>query len=204
MPTGPGGLDANGVWQYGEDDTEALASDLLNLGMGSVSTVVGGLGAPIILQVLSVNKTDTFTASVTAGASVAITGLSITHAMASASNRLIISAFCGGLASTSGLGETGIAVHDGTDLILIGDASSSKPRVTAGGLTTGTGSTFLTTFPSFTFVHSPGTTASQTYTLRAINTDSTTETIFVNRTEDDGATRNPRAASSLVIQEVAA
>ncbi len=38
MPTGPGGLDSNGIWQYGEDDTEALASDLLNLGMASIST----------------------------------------------------------------------------------------------------------------------------------------------------------------------
>lgn len=41
MPTGPGGLDAEGVWQYGEDDTEALASDLLALGFGSVSTQFG-------------------------------------------------------------------------------------------------------------------------------------------------------------------
>jgi hypothetical protein len=37
MPLGPGGLDANGIWLYGEDDSEALASDLLNLGMESVS-----------------------------------------------------------------------------------------------------------------------------------------------------------------------
>jgi len=38
MPSGPGGLDAEGVWQYGEADTETLASDLLNLGQASVST----------------------------------------------------------------------------------------------------------------------------------------------------------------------
>lgn len=41
MPTGPGGLDAQGVWQFGEDDIESLASDLLNLGMDSVSTQFG-------------------------------------------------------------------------------------------------------------------------------------------------------------------
>lgn len=41
MPTGPGGLDSKGIWQYGEDDSEALASDLLNLGMASVSTAIG-------------------------------------------------------------------------------------------------------------------------------------------------------------------
>ncbi len=38
MPIGAGGLDAQGVWQYGEDDTEALHGDLLGLGFGSVST----------------------------------------------------------------------------------------------------------------------------------------------------------------------
>jgi hypothetical protein len=41
MPIGVGGLDAEGVWQYGEDDTETLASDLLGLGFGSVSTQFG-------------------------------------------------------------------------------------------------------------------------------------------------------------------
>lgn len=37
MPTGPGSFDANGIWLYGEDDTESLASDLLNIGQDSVS-----------------------------------------------------------------------------------------------------------------------------------------------------------------------
>lgn len=41
MPIGPGGLDAQGVWQFGENDTETLASDLLNLGQASNSTQFG-------------------------------------------------------------------------------------------------------------------------------------------------------------------
>lgn len=36
-----GALDANGVWIYGEDDPASPVSDLLNLGMDSVSDVVG-------------------------------------------------------------------------------------------------------------------------------------------------------------------
>lgn len=36
-------LDSNGIWQYEETDAEATASDLLNLGMGSVSARVGDL-----------------------------------------------------------------------------------------------------------------------------------------------------------------
>lgn len=38
MPAGPGGADAEGVYLFGEADTEALASDLLNLLGSSVST----------------------------------------------------------------------------------------------------------------------------------------------------------------------
>ena len=59
MPLGPGGYDSNGIWLYGEDDSEALASDLLNLGMQSVSDALGA-GFGKILQVVSTAKTDTF------------------------------------------------------------------------------------------------------------------------------------------------
>lgn len=37
MAAGPGFVDANGVWQFGEADADALFSDLLNLGMDTVS-----------------------------------------------------------------------------------------------------------------------------------------------------------------------
>lgn len=38
MPAGPGGINANGVYLYGESDAATPVSDMLNLGMGSVST----------------------------------------------------------------------------------------------------------------------------------------------------------------------
>jgi len=37
MAAGAGFTDAEGIWHYGEDDTETLMSDLLNLGQQSVS-----------------------------------------------------------------------------------------------------------------------------------------------------------------------
>lgn len=40
-------LDSNGVWQYEETDSEATASDLLNLGMASVSGRVAGIDASL-------------------------------------------------------------------------------------------------------------------------------------------------------------
>ena len=40
MAAGLGYLDANGVWIYGESDTEALASDMLNIGQSSTSAAI--------------------------------------------------------------------------------------------------------------------------------------------------------------------
>ena len=71
MPTGPGGLDANGVWQYGEDDTEALASDLLNLGMASVSDALAVL--QIVRGTDATNRTTTSTDFIDSNLSVTIT-----------------------------------------------------------------------------------------------------------------------------------
>lgn len=44
MPSGPGGLDGNGIWQFGEDDAVgSLFSDFLNLLAGSTSAEIGDL-----------------------------------------------------------------------------------------------------------------------------------------------------------------
>ena len=55
-----------------------------------------------------------------------------------------------------------------------------------------------------TFVYEPGDTAEHTFTVRAINVESATDTVFINRnqSDSDGLT-SPRGSSGLVIQEVA-
>ena len=155
-----------------------------------------------LVAVKSAIFTGTQVASLAQAANVAVTDLSITHGVADAGNKLIISAFFGAAASTEARNGVGIAIHDGTGLIAIGDAASNRTRVTAGGgyLATDAGGMVIT--PSVTFVHAPGDTASRTYTVRAINI-SGPQTIFINRTENDtDASGFPRAVSSLVIQEV--
>ena len=166
---------------------------------GSNFLPVGGL-----VEVKSALFTGIQSASVTAGDNVSVTNLSITHAMQNASNKLIITAYMGVAASSSGVSDVGIAVADGTTLIGIGNASLSRTRVGAGGRAQGTAGTNVVTMPSVTFVYQPGTTASKTYTVRAINISNATRTLFINRSElDTDAQFNSRAASSLVIQEVA-
>jgi hypothetical protein len=51
-----GALDDKGVWQYGEDDSEPTFSELLNLGMSSISSTQFGLK-----QVVTFTSSGTFT-----------------------------------------------------------------------------------------------------------------------------------------------
>ena len=172
-----------------EDVAEAVADGL---------DAAGGLVA-----VKSAIFTGTQVESVLAGDNLTVTDLEITHALADAGNKLIISAFLGAAATSDSRGRVGLAVHDGTGLIAIGDADGSRPRVTAGGLVSPTTSAEVVRMPSVTFVHTPNTTDSKTYTVRAINIRNDTRTVFINRTElDTNDAFNPRAVSSLVIQEV--
>jgi hypothetical protein len=152
-------------------------------------------------------KTDaeSFT-SVSAGANVAVTGLSITHAMASANNKLIISAYFGVGANSQQVGNLGLVVADGTTLIGIGNAAGNRTRLVAGGAIAAStaNSNFLGTYMAVRFVYEPGDTASRTYTVRAVNVATSTQTLFVNRfPADDDNAFHPRASSALIIEEVA-
>jgi hypothetical protein len=168
---------------------------------GSAYRSVGGLVA-----VKSALFTGTqVVSSVSGGANFAVTDLSITHEVANPANKLIISAFFGAAAHTEGLGNVGIAIHDGSGLIAVGDTAGSRSRVSAGGNNQGTGvanSNTVVGKPSITFVHTPGA-GSKTYTVRAISISDSVHTLYINRTQIDGdAAERPRAVSSLVIQEV--
>jgi hypothetical protein len=150
--------------------------------------------------------TGTQTNSTATGANFEVTDLSITHTLADAANKLIISAYFGAAANSSGRANVGIAVADDGTLIGIGDAASNRTRVGAGGFIQGAGTsdnTVVVAMPSVTFVYEPGDTAAHTYTVRAINIDGGTKTVYINRTQGDTDNAyEPRPLSALVIQEV--
>jgi len=173
------------------DEAQALA-------IAAGLSAAGGLVA-----VKSALFTGTQTASVTAGSNVAVTNLSITHTLADADNKLIISAYLGAAATAFQTGQVGLAVADDGTLISIGDTDGSRTRVAAGGRVAGLETTSTVTMPSVTFVHEPGDTNAHTYTVRAINIRSDTQTLFINRSENDSDTAAvPRSSSSLIIMEV--
>jgi len=151
--------------------------------------------------------TGTQTNSTAAGANFAVTDLSITHEVADASNKLIISAYFGVAGQDEDRGSVGIAVYDGTSLIGIGAAASNRTQVGAGGRVAVLDATYgptVVTMPSITFVHTPGS-GSKTYTVRAINVSTNTATVYINRSEADADNAaNSRGSSGFVIQEVKA
>jgi len=205
MPTGPGGLDANGVWQYGEDDTEALASDLLNLGMASISTEVGLLDAAVaaivtgqILQVVSVTKTDTF--STTSTSLTDVTGFTATITPSSTSSKILVMTSCV-IGSTAATGSRTVVLQllrDSTQ-IFKGDTAGSResgsaarpPYISARDLDSG----------NIQHLDSPSSTSPVTYKIQ-MKVSGATGTL--GRSGEDGDSEaGTRVPSSITLMEVA-
>ena len=196
LGTAVGGSNAlrEGMTVYLDDQDELQVYD---------GSAWGGVGGGVIVAVKHALFTGTQTNSTAAGANFAVTDLSITHTLADASNKLIISAYLGAAASSDGRGPIAIAVADDGTLIGVGDAEGSRARVGAGGRTAASSNNEIVASRSLSFVYEPGDTASHTYTVRAVNIDGGTETVYINRSvlNSDGPFV-PRASSGFVIQEV--
>jgi hypothetical protein len=184
------------TWSFGEVLT---STDMNTYVRDNSQALFDGAGSNLV-AVKSALFTGTQTNSTASGANFAVTDLTITHAVADSANRLIISAFVGALNSSASTHRMGIAVFDGTNFLAVGAAAGNRTSISAGGRMGSVGTEVG--YPAITFVHTPGA-GSKTYTVRAFNLDTTTETIHVNRiASDTDAVDSPRAVSSLIIQEV--
>ena len=180
---------------YVELEAPAVAPD----GVLTLPATTGAFGG--LVAVKSAIFTGVQSASVTAGANLTVTDLSITHEVADAANKLVISAVLGIVHSTIQSGYLGLAVHDGTGFISVGDAEGARNRVSS-GVIRASGNAGTTVSLSTEFVHTPGA-GSKTYTVRLVNARPETRTLYVNRSEDDANNLGAmRGMSSLVIQEV--
>jgi hypothetical protein len=185
------------------EDTDLVRNGASDIEALATATASGLSASSGLVAVKSALFTGTQTNSTAAGANFAVDDLSITHTLADASNKLIISAYLGAAGNDEGRGQVGIAVADDGTLIGIGDADGSRTRVGAGGLVDQGGGSTVVTMPSVTFVYEPGDTASHTYTVRAINIRPDTRTLFINRSQDNtNDVGRSRASSALVVQEV--
>ena len=195
--------DTGAPWNIPYVENADLVSDWPADSLLVANAVAAGLSAAGgLVAVKHVLKTDTFSASLAAGAITAVTDLSITHSLADASNKLIISVHFGWVRGSS-RGAGNFRIMAGASPILVGDAAGSRSPRTAAAHVDGSQQNFIAGPMSMTAVYAPGTTASTTYTVEAGHSDAGTFTVYVNRGEaDTDAAATPRTASSFIIQEI--
>jgi hypothetical protein len=183
-------------------DWEPVASSLI--GPTGPTGVTGPTGATGIVQVVFTNKSDTFSVNTAGNTWNAVTGLSASITPASTNSKILVqvSMLVGG--SLSG-GSPGYPIYaklkrDSTD-IGIGDAASTRTRITSAVYHT---NTFALWPMSFTFLDSPATTSSITYSVDIRHPSGATQDLYVNRTGDDGdAVQRGRSISTVTLTEIA-
>ena len=149
------------------------------------------LGPTRILQVVSTTKTDTFT--VTSTTYTNVTGMSATITPSSTSSKILVIA-TGNMQWSTGLTETYIRLARNTTGIAVGDASASRPVVSA----------FTWDLPSTQMMmtlDSPNTTSATTYWVQIRSL--VASAAYFNRTfSDPNGSTGLRLASSITVMEV--
>jgi hypothetical protein len=163
-------------------------------------TILGSGQLPV--KVVQTVKSDTFSVSLGVGSSGAITGLTASITPTSASNRILvtwsINCSCNlGTAESDGA----IQLTRGGTSIAIGDASSSRSRVTQFAAANSDGNRMIVL--SGSFLDSPSTTSSTTYGMNFFNGWGSTLTWYLNRTSNDtDSNLGKRTISSITLMEI--
>ena len=155
-----------------------------------------------ILQTVSATKTDTQTASLSAGGSIAVTGLSLNITPSSSSNKILLFATVNGARSGNLPLISWIFKRDST-AIGIGDASSNRGRTTAGSIATSSDANAISSVSS-NYMDSPATTSQITYSIDIFNTSGASRTLYVNHAaagaDDAGGARQISTITAMEIQ----
>jgi hypothetical protein len=194
MPLGPGGLDSNGIWLYGEDDSEALASDLLNIGMQSVSDVIGaGFGKVLQVESAILNVV----ASTTSTTYVDVPDLTITLTPEKEDSKFLIAVHVSGSNLTSGQSSPIQLVRDnGTVTPIAGRASGDQNFADFWGFSDAT----ILSSGGVVFLDSPPTPLPATINYR-VRFKADTGTAALNRYRNNATLRS---TSTLVVYEIGA
>jgi hypothetical protein len=170
------------------------ADSVETTGMKWAAPAAGGK----VAQVLSTTKTDTFSASIASGASTAVTGISVTITPTSASSKILVLLQ---IHSNSGNHNGGaVAIANGSTLLNLGDSAGSRLR--AGAAQSSADAGHLANM-IIQYLDSPATTSAVTYNAYALNPDTSTRTVYVNRSETDTDSKPfIRAASNITVMEI--
>lgn len=153
-------------------------------------------GAFRVLQVVSTNKSDTF--SVTSGSYTDVTGLSVSITPSATSSQILVFASING-SQDVGVNDSSLQLVRGSTAIAIGDASSSRIQASTMFQAYFAGSS---DFAGITFLDSPATTAATTYKIQ-VRSNTGSAITYINRSKTDGASAS-RTVSSITVMEISA
>jgi hypothetical protein len=169
---------------------------------GSSWAAVGAAAG--ILQVVSTTKTDTFTASLGAGADTAITGFSATITPSSTSSMILVMVDAHMSDATDVYGRGAIRIYRGATSIGEGTGSGSRTTAFASSVVLQSAVENVMNIAG-TYLDSPATTSATTYTVHAVNAWVSTKTIGCNRAGNDAnSALNTRPSSTITLMEVSA
>lgn len=206
-----GALDANGIWQYGEDDSETTFSGLLNKLASSTSDTVtrlegftgytgtlpianGGTGATTVNgaranllkgSVLQVVQTAYATQATNSTTSWADTGLTATITPISASSKILVIAKQSGVAKSAGNANSGVVLglFRGASQLIVFEGNAAITYTNVHNTIGGA---------SVSFLDSPNTTSAVTY-----------KTVFANTVAAAAAAvQNGSCASTITLLEI--
>jgi hypothetical protein len=169
-------------------------------GATGIDNIKAATGA--VLQVVSVNKSDTWTYS---GSTTFqdITGLAATITPTSSSSKILVQVNI----NISGTERYhGARLLRGSTLIGEGDTSSNRSSVSisSGSNQDEPTNLYVMRNSSFSFLDSPSTTSATTYKVQAVSTQTTGATTYVNRAPTDGdASWAHRGSSTITLTEIA-
>lgn len=176
--------------------TDILSNDLISYIAGEVSPVK-------IVAVKSAILAGTQTASLAANTFINVTNLSVVHAAKKSSNRILLLAQIGTYASSASRAQLGFAFAANGSQINLGTASGNRGRVSIGPNLPTDGGAYVSMPGHMSYLYSPSSTSSITYTVVARTLADVTNTIYINRSQDDGnVSYRPRALSSFILIEV--
>tara|TARA_R110000868_G_scaffold4497_1_gene28307 strand:+ start:686 stop:1231 length:546 start_codon:yes stop_codon:yes gene_type:complete len=155
-------------------------------------------GAFRILQVVTTNKTDTFTT--TSSTFVDVTSLSVSITPSSATSKIFVLATVNGNGKVATNGMQGRLMRDST-AIAVGDAAGSRTQASFGSLEGSTSEQFT---QSIMFLDSPATTSSTTYKIQ-VRSNASGQLVTVNRSFDDAdGVAWSRNISTITVMEISA
>lgn len=156
-----------------------------------------------IISVSSVTKSDTQTmSSVSAGASVAVSGLSVTITPKNSLSKFLVTGF---VMASAGHSPTTVGLDLRRNGISIGAGATTTDAVEVHSAVSEVHANFEIGSMPINFLDSPATSSSVTYSVNLfnLNYDGLSDTILVNATmEDDDDPNFPRPVSVLTVMEI--